>query len=1287
MSARQKMLAQKRHDFFMTEMRDYAASLTNATGNILDPEVIFVASGKEKRNGNTARTVTDIGEASSGNSGKKRVDKPRSMAVRQEAMSFTQGKRQEGHEKQVAKWHREVEGLQAESDLAKRYLSAGRFISSIAKESRESLEAEILTFQLDTLVQIYALATKKSIPYSQTSVLGLIWSTVLKISRLQQSVTADIAACVVSVTNALRLPQVDLQANSTRRLPFRFVRLTSANPGFHETQSPIEFQLAHAGPFLDRNMDSAPDSRVRDFEPDKWQRQVLDQIDARESVFVVAPTSAGKTFISFYAMKQVLEDDDDGVLVYVAPTKALVNQIAAEVQARFSKKYPKKCSGKSVWAIHTRDYRINNPVNCQILITVPHILQTMLLAPVNARTWSSKVRRIIFDEVHCIGQAQDGVVWEQLLLMSCCPIVALSATVGNPQEFCDWLSMAQRANSIKLRLYIYHPPKQFTFSGLFQPHLMPALGLEDTAEMEFIHPVASIIDRSRGIPDDLSLEPRDCLMLWKAMKKHETSTFPVEESLDPHFCLPQIVRKIDVVRWEARLKALLREWVMNTASPFDFVLTELTNTKCAESKTQSGTGPSPQKLDLTYQPRTLNPDDLLNTTLPLICSLHDLNALPALFFNYDRSMCEKLCRILWDSLVAAEGSWKKSSSAWKKKVAEWEEWKLNKEKLAKKKKPSASKIRGAEDDDLSRAERIRQKLSTGDFEEYAKQLRSRGVADWLISALQRGIGVHHAGMNRKYRQVCEMLFRKGYLRVVIATGTLALGINMPCKTVVFSGDSVFLTALNYRQAAGRAGRRGFDMLGNVVFQGIPYSKVCRLISSRLPHLNGHFPITTSLVLRLCSLLYGSKYAPYAVNAVNSILSCARIYLGGPKMKDTVLHHLRFSIEYLRRNQLLDRHGAPLNFAGCVSHLYYTENSSFAFHALLNAGYFHTLCANVVRQPKNTLLTLMLVLSHLFGRQNLRHATLEQMQSNVRKGTSLVVLPPMPKKALKVLHQHNKDTLDVYVAYVTTFIDQHIVDPDRTLPFTDTNCGGSESWSELGIPNITPAKDTYVISPFYALSGHSDKWCKISDLCETIRGGVWLEEAVVPSMMGYPDGAALNAYLFDFFKHGNIRALEQENGIRKGDIWFLLNDFSLVLATVVTSLENFLKLTPGTEIDMLDIMGAGEDHEAAVDSTLDELDMRKIQTPKPAIQTKPQQDQKSQKTSRALATSIIAESWDDISSDETGQGNDDCEGTSNRPKQTGTNAQAIEMEIGVDRSEPERLSESSWKKLTAGMKVF
>lgn len=97
---------------------------------------------------------------------------------------------------------------------------------------------------------------------------------------------------------------------------------------------------------MERSFDSQPDPRVK-FEPDKWQRDVLDKLDKDESVLVVAPTryelpsiirprltdnfSAGKTFISYYAMKQVLTSSDDGILVYVAPTKALVTQVGVRL--------------------------------------------------------------------------------------------------------------------------------------------------------------------------------------------------------------------------------------------------------------------------------------------------------------------------------------------------------------------------------------------------------------------------------------------------------------------------------------------------------------------------------------------------------------------------------------------------------------------------------------------------------------------------------------------------------------------------------------------------------------------------------------------------------------------------------------------------------------------------------------------------------------------------------------------------------------------------------------------
>ncbi|KAG8802433.1 hypothetical protein FRC17_006414, partial [Serendipita sp. 399] len=105
--------------------------------------------------------------------------------------------------------------------------------------------------------------------------------------------------------------------------------VVNAYPWMAIGEDPTDWQLRAFGEHMDRSFDSQPDDRVK-FEPDKWQRDVLDKLDRNESVLVVAPTSAGKTFISYYAMKQVLTSSDDGILVYVAPTKALVTQITAE---------------------------------------------------------------------------------------------------------------------------------------------------------------------------------------------------------------------------------------------------------------------------------------------------------------------------------------------------------------------------------------------------------------------------------------------------------------------------------------------------------------------------------------------------------------------------------------------------------------------------------------------------------------------------------------------------------------------------------------------------------------------------------------------------------------------------------------------------------------------------------------------------------------------------------------------------------------------------------------------
>ena len=97
-----------------------------------------------------------------------------------------------------------------------------------------------------------------------------------------------------------------------------------------------------------------------------------------------------------------------------------------------------------------------------------------------------------------------------------------------------------------------------------------------------------------------------------------------------------------------------------------------------------------------------------------------------------------------------------------------------------------------------------------------------GYRDWL-SALERGIAAHHAGLLPSFKAAVEDLFKRGLVKAVFATETLALGINMPARTVVlekltkWNGEGhVSITPGEYTQLTGRAGRRGIDIEGNAV---------------------------------------------------------------------------------------------------------------------------------------------------------------------------------------------------------------------------------------------------------------------------------------------------------------------------------------------------------------------------------------------------------------------------------------------------------------------------------------
>lgn len=126
--------------------------------------------------------------------------------------------------------------------------------------------------------------------------------------------------------------------------------------------------------------------------------------------------------------------------------------------------------------------------------------------------------------------------------------------------------------------------------------------------------------------------------------------------------------------------------------------------------------------------------------------------------------------------------------------------------------------------------------------------------------LYEGMSVHHAGMLPSWKHVVEKLFQKGLLKVVFATETLAAGINMPARTTIISAISKradeghrSLTASEFLQMSGRAGRRGMDEIGHVVVLSHPFESVedaAKLAAAPADPLESRFTPSYGMVLNL-----------------------------------------------------------------------------------------------------------------------------------------------------------------------------------------------------------------------------------------------------------------------------------------------------------------------------------------------------------------------------------------------------------------------------------------------------
>uniref|UniRef100_A0A183BTL5 Helicase ATP-binding domain-containing protein n=1 Tax=Globodera pallida TaxID=36090 RepID=A0A183BTL5_GLOPA len=907
----------------------------------------------------------------------------------------------------------------------------------ILKESREKKNKE----QVDS--------DKQKIEYAT----GIKANAIAALDDLLRRLELDESKALCMYQKMLRYNEIKRKFNTFGprwALVFRVLQNGVAEKAYSLDINLVYYQLQYGGRMLDILSEPKKDERVTGFLPDAWQRKMLDAVDQDKSALIVAPTSAGKTFVSYYCIEKVLRKSNDDVVVYISPSKALTNQYIGSVYARFRSK--NMSGGKVLYGIYTNEI-LNNPLNCQVLVTIPDCFEQILLSTSSkCQEFISRIRYVILDEVHCINQKDTqglslGHIWEHIFLLIRCPFLALSATIGNIEELRNWLQGAEQLKPIddtsarKVELITYDErwseleiavqkirecPKGVQFetdeakflrgtsvaSGDIADELVDdaTASANDRASVtsrasnnnspvpsesqatwtdviQFFNPFSVYkLDKLRmfGIPADQRLTARQVLELYQMMSdvdetvkkefepcKYFKQFFVASSADDPVWLNRQHLRN-----FETALKDRFVQWMQEDKSKIDRIFNRFESEIRDEFEKRS-------KLSNMRNSALFN-------IMRLVDQLKQKAQIPALCFNDDREICEHLAIRVFNELQKREENYKSSPLFQNRYNFKAEE---KAQKLAKRKRDEEEKAakrktkrtdeegnveRGEKKDDTSPADsdqfallRIRMREDLNRFKVYGpwtdEDIYNRVVermrktkskdpmkksTEILVKLFERGIGYHHDGLSNAERSAVEALFRRGFLGVVFSTSTLALGMNLPCKTVVFGIDTPKLTPLQFRQMSGRAGRRGFDPAGTVIFMSLPTSKIRRLLTASLATLRGNAPFTAAFLLRLFAYInpeVDGKRNKLETNETQKLKGGGGAAKG---LKQQLLDPSDVQNEVVRRKAALTLLMAPFvlktkhkrcylhGFAQFALHMSQREPGNLVFVRLLQEGVFH-----------------------------------------------------------------------------------------------------------------------------------------------------------------------------------------------------------------------------------------------------------------------------------------------------------------------------------------------------------
>tara|TARA_A100001011_G_scaffold395355_1_gene490086 strand:- start:3148 stop:5685 length:2538 start_codon:yes stop_codon:yes gene_type:complete len=476
----------------------------------------------------------------------------------------------------------------------------------------------------------------------------------------------------------------------------------------------------------------------------KWSISAI--VNGHHSL-VTAHTGSGKTLPAEFAIEYFKEKGKK--VIYTGPIKALCNQKLYD----FKQKFPHISFG-----ILTGDIK-DNPEADVLIMTTEILRNTLFNKKINSKNADSKpielqfdldidteLGAVVFDEVHYIGDADRGSVWEQsiLLLPPKVQLIMLSATIEKPEIFAEWLENEKNKGldaSDKKHLYMTTTHERVVPLTHYLWTTCPS----------------SYIQSLKGTPMEYKFKEiinKPIVVAHSNGKFNDSNYYKTNKILDYLF-----KNKVSVKR--------------------QFVLNDL----------------------IAY----LNRNDML----------------PAICFIFSRKNVEICAKEITVNLFDKDDKTPNIIAHECEKIL------------------------------ISKLKNYKEYMALDEYHN-------------IINLLKKGIAIHHAGIMPVLREMVELLFEKKYIKLLLATETFAVGINMPTKSVIFTALNKFsgngmrdLLSHEYTQMAGRAGRRGIDTVGHVIhcnnlFRMPEFNTYKAMLTGPPKMLISQFKISFNLILSIIS---------------------------------------------------------------------------------------------------------------------------------------------------------------------------------------------------------------------------------------------------------------------------------------------------------------------------------------------------------------------------------------------------------------------------------------------------